>query len=135
MPLSPNGKGVRIYHIDNRKFVVNKADSYNITCEPYNGGKLTDDQVMILPITNDRNSNVYNTQFNLDVDVNLFDEIRLIEASNIDTFSSGGYQTLKSFFKENDVFSMNNYGENFFINNQFNNGDSFTYEVKIGGLK
>ena len=90
---------------------------------------------MILPITNDRNSNVYNTQFNLDVDVNLFDEIRLIEASNIDTFSSGGYQTLKSFFKENDVFSMNNYGENFFINNEFNNGDSFTYEVKIGGLK
>ena len=135
MPLSPNGKGVRIYHIDNRKFVVNKADNYNITCEPYNGGKLTDDQVMILPITNDRNSNVYNTQFNLEVDVNLFDEIRLIEASNIDTFSSGGYQTLKSFFKENDVFSMNNYGENFFINNQFNNGDTFTYEVKIGDLK
>lgn len=134
-PLAPKGKGIRIYHVDNRKFVVDNSDLYNITCEPYDGTSLSENEVLVLPITNDRISNAYNYNFNLDVDCNLFDEIRLIEQSNIDTFSNGGYQTLKTFFKENDVFSMNAYGETFFSNNALNSGDSFSYEIKIGGMK
>ena len=91
---------------------------------------------LALPITNYRGSDSYNMYFNLDINVNLYDEIRMIEATNIDTFSSGGVQKSKSLFKENDEFSLEKYGKNFFINeNKFNNGDAFTYKVLIEEVK
>lgn len=134
-PLSPKEKGVRIYHVDNRKFLLDTTDMFNISCKEYKNETLDETHQLVLPITNDRSPNIYNYYYNLDVNVNLFDEIRLIEARNIDTFSSGGYQTSKSFFKENDVFSMTEYGDAFFSFNKLNNRQTFSYEIKIGGLK
>ena len=104
-----------------------------MTCKEYQGETLTKTKKLVLPITNKRGMDNYNFYFNLDINVNLYDEIRMIEATNIDTFSSGGIQKEKSLFKQNDEFSLDKYGENFFINkNKFNNGDSFSYKIKIG---
>lgn len=129
-------KGVRIYHIDNRKFLVDTSDEYFITCNEYKGENLSKTKKLVLPITNKRGADNYNIYFNLDININLFDEIRMIEATNIDTFSTGGKQKAQSLFKENDIFSIEKYGENFFINkNKFNNGDTFSYQIKIGEVK
>ena len=131
-----NDKGVRIYHVDNRKFLVDTSNEYNITCKEYNGEKIDKNHKLALPITNYRGSDSYNMYFNLDINVNLYDEIRMIEATNIDTFSSGGVQKSKSLFKENDEFSLDKYGKNFFINeDKFNNGDTFSYKVLIEEVK
>ena len=60
----------------------------------------------------------------------------MIEAANKDTFSTGGIQNAKSYFKEGDVFSLDQYGKNFFINgDKFNNGKSFTYQVNVGRVR
>lgn len=130
---APQSNGVRIYHVDNRKFIADATNEYNMTCKEYQGETLTKTKKLVLPITNKRGMDNYNFYFNLDINVNLYDEIRMIEATNIDTFSSGGIQKEKSLFKQNDEFSLDKYGENFFINkNKFNNGDSFSYKIKIG---
>ena len=131
-----NDKGVRIYHVDNRKYLVDTSDDYNLTIKEYENETIDKNHRLALPITNHRGINSYNQYFGLDVNVNLYDEIRMIEATNIDTFSSGGVQKSKSLFKQNDEFSMDKYGKNFFINeNKFNNGDTFSYKVLIEEVK
>jgi hypothetical protein len=107
-----------------------------MSCKEYNNEKIDKNHKLALPITNHRGSDSYNQYFNLDINVNLYDEIRMIEATNIDTFSSGGVQKSKSLFKKNDEFSLEKYGKNFFINeNKFNNGDTFSYKVLIEEVK
>ena len=129
-------KGIRIYHIDNRKFLVDTSDLYNVTCKEYNNETLTKNKKLILPITNNRGIDNYNIYFSLDNKYNLFDEIRMIEANNVDSFSSGGIQKGKSLFKKGDSFSLDKYGKNFFINNdKLNNGDSFSYKINIEEVK
>ena len=60
----------------------------------------------------------------------------MIEANNVDSFSSGGIQKGKSLFKKGDSFSLDKYGKNFFINNdKLNNGDSFSYKINIEEVK
>ena len=131
-----NDKGVRIYHVDNRKFLIDTSNEFNLTCLEYNNEKIDSDHRLATPITNNRGIDFYNEYFNLDINVNLFDEIRMIEATNVDTFSSGGIQKPKSLFKTNDEFSLEKYGKNFFINeNKFNNGDTFSYKVLIEEVK
>ena len=123
-----NNKGVRIYHVDNRKFLVDTTYEYNLSIKEYENETIDNNHRIALPITNNRGIDYYNTYFNLDANTNLFDEIRMIESTNIDTFSSGGVQKDKSLFMKNDEFSMEKYGKNFFINEtKFNNGDSFSY--------
>ena len=74
--------------------------------------------------------------FDLDININLFDEIRLIESSNIDTYSNGGRQKAKHYFHEGDSFSLEKYGKNFFYNgDKFNNGDSFSSVINIKEAK
>ena len=127
-PLAMNDKGVRIYHIDNRKFVFN-----GVSVEEYTNQEINSTNRIILPISNKRGYDQYNS-LGLSIDFNLFDEIRLIEADNVDSFSSGGYQKSKSLFKEGKVFDIANYSK-FFINDaKFNNGDSWSFEVKIGEI-
>ena len=131
-----NDKGVRIYHVDNRKFLIDTSNEFSLTCSEYNNEKIDGDHRLATPITNNRGIDFYNEYFNLDINVNLFDEIRMIEATNVDTFSSGGIQKSKSLFKTNDEFSLEKYGKNFFINeNKFNNGDTFSYKVLIEEVK
>lgn len=130
-------KGVKIYHIDNRKFIVDVTESYNIYCKEYEGETLTNKRKIVLPITNNRGLDEYNVNFNLDFNINLYDEIRLIESSNIDTFTAGGIQKEEgTLFKKGDIFSLAKYGEKFFLNKQkFNNGDTFSYHIEIEEVK
>ena len=131
-----DNSGVRIYHIDNRKFLVNIEDEFNITYKEYENEKITSTNRLFMPITNRRGKDNYNMYFNLDPNINLFDEIRLIESNNIDTFSNGGKQKAKTYFTNGDSFSLEKYGKNFFYNgNVFNNGDSFSSIVEIKEVK
>ena len=84
---------------------------------------------------NTRTKNQYNTYLNLDYSVVLYDEIRLIESNGIDTFSSGGFQTNKTLFKENDVFSFEKYKNFFFNEGKLDNGELFSTVVTVGNMK
>lgn len=134
-PLAPTESGIRIFHIDNRKFVVSIEDPYNFSCVEYTNQQIDEFNRVVLPITNNRNPDVYNYYYNLDTNYNLFDEIRLIEANNIDTFSNGGFQKNNTLFKEGSSFSIDVFGPTFFTNNKLNNGTEFSYFIEIGGTK
>lgn len=135
-PLAMNSAGVRIYHVDKRKFYVDISDVFNVTVKEYEGEKLDASHRLILPLSNGRGIDVYNTVFHLDTSVNLYDEIRLIEANGTDSFSNGGYQKDKSLFRQGDSFSMEDYGKNFFINeDRFDNGNTFSYRISIGEIR
>jgi len=129
-PLAMSEKGLRVYHVDNRKFLLDKTGA-TYTSKIYEGETIDDDHRLILPLSNSLGPDSYNTYFGVDEDVNLFDEIRLIEASGKDTFTSGGYQTAKSLFKEGSSFSLKDYSA-FFPNASFDGGGSFegSFEVK-----
>lgn len=144
-PLAMNDKGVRIYHIDNRKFVVDvksKKDDGTYTSKEYKTGDTIDSQhKIILPMSNDRGSSRYNYGFGVDSNDNLFDEVRVIEANNVDSFSNGGYQTSKTLFKEGSSFDIGTYSK-FFINKSsdktkglLDTGDSFSKTISIGEIK
>ena len=127
--LAPQGKGVRIYHIDKRLYTITSDDLNGVyTIDEYDGTNKNDG--LVVPITNSRNDDMYNLNFGLDNTVNLFDEIRLIEANGKDTFSNGGYQRLRSYFKNGDTFSMEKHSA-FFRNAKFNDGSSFSYKVGV----
>ena len=144
-PLAMNDKGVRIYHIDNRKFVVDvksKKDDGTYTSKEYKTGDTINSQhKIILPMSNDRESSRYNYGFGVDSNDNLFDEVRVIEANNVDSFSNGGYQTSKTLFKEGSSFDIGTYSK-FFINKSsdktkglLDTGDSFSKTISIGEIK
>lgn len=127
--LAPQGKGVRIYHIDKRLFSVT-VDEYNNknSIELYDGNNLGDG--LVTPITNSKDSDIYNTGFGLSLSYNLFDEIRLIESNGVDTFSNGGHQTLRSYFRNGSTFKIEE-DSDFFLNSKFNDGASFSYNVGV----
>jgi len=135
-PLAMNSDGVRIFHIDNRKFLADTSDVYAVTCEVYKGETIDAKHRIMCPITNSRGTSYMNTIFNLDPYTNLFDEVRMIEANGENSFSNGGYQKDKSLFKEGDSFSMEEYGSKFFINlDSFDSGEKFSSTIKIGEIK
>lgn len=132
-PLAMNEAGVRIYHVDNRKFLLDKTET-TYTSKVYEGETVDDEHRIILPLSNSLGPDSYNTYFGVDEEVNLYDEIRLIEASNKDTFTSGGYQTEKTLFKEGSSFSMEEYSS-FFLNDAFDGGGSFDGSLTIKEVK
>lgn len=92
-------------------------------------------------MSNDRGSSRYNYGFGVDSNDNLFDEVRVIEANNVDSFSNGGYQTSKTLFKEGSSFDIGTYSK-FFINKSsdktkglLDTGDSFSKTISIGEIK
>lgn len=126
--------GIRAYHVDNRKYVYDTAGEYKIT--EYDGEVLGKSKKFMMPLSNARNADTYNHYFSFDIFNNLYDEIRMIEATGKNTFSYGGKQGNDSLFKDGDSFSMSKFGKQFFINeNTFDNGDTFSSEVQIGGNK
>jgi len=135
-PLAMNSKGVRIYHIDSRKYLADVSDTSNITCTEYKGETLSKTKRIILPISNNRGSDTYNNIFKFDTTFNLFDEIRLFESNGKNTFSNGGYQKSTSLFDKGDSFSLATYGKDFFLNQTtFDNGSAFTSTITIGDIK
>ena len=116
---------------------VDKSDKQHIFSVPYENQKVDETHRLVNPISNQRGvSNPYISLLGVDVSTALYDEIRLIEATNKDTFSSGGYQMNKTLFKEGSTFSLEKY-KIFFQGNDnysFNNGDSFTSTLKVEGI-
>ena len=134
-PLASEDIGVRIYHVDNRKFLAEKQSDNTVITTEYNGETIDENNRLITPITNSISVDQYYTNLNLDLKYYPCDEIRMIEKKNVNTFSYGGYQTSNSLFKAGDSFSMEKYGENFFLNeNTFNNGDHFSSVVTIKSI-
>lgn len=133
-PIAPTNPGVRIYHIDNRVFYADMSDQFNMSIKEYEGEEISAKKRLCLPICNYREVDSYNVLLGLDSSYNLFDEIRLIEASKYDTFSTGGYIKDKSLFKKGDTFSMNEYSD-FFVDGLLNNKEAFTSTISIGEIK
>lgn len=133
-PLAMTTKGVRIYHINNTKYLLSKSD-FKYTVKVYEGEKIDSSHRIILPISNALGQDTYNANFNFPIEYNLFDEIRLIEVGKKDTFSYGGFQTDKSLFKSGMTFSISDY-KDFFINgDKLDDGSAFTSSVTIGDIK
>lgn len=132
-PLAPQDAGVRIYHIDNRKFLATVENGVG-TAKEYTGQTIDDTHRLITPITNAISYNQYYYNFNLAEEYFPYDEIRMIEASGKNTFSTGGFQTSKSFFKEGDVFSFDRYSSFFLHENTLNNHDTFSASINVTSL-
>lgn len=132
--LAPQGIGVRIYHIDKRLFTISLDElNNNNSIQLYDG--INKQEGFVTPISNSRDNDVYNNIFHLDNTINLFDEIRLIEANGKDTFSNGGYQTLKSYFKNGDSFSLKTHSAFFKFDENgdpiLNDGSTLSYTVGV----
>lgn len=133
-PLAMNTKGVRIYHVNNSKYLLDKSN-LKYTIKTYEGEKIDNNHRIVLPMSNALGLDTYNANFNFPVENNLFDEIRLIEAGKKDTFSYGGFQTDKSLFKTGMTFSISDY-QDFFINkDKLDDGSTFTSKITIGDIK
>lgn len=129
--LAPSTTGVRIYHVDKRPYLIYEELGSQYGIKLYENEEIKDGEGLATPISNSRATDIYNYYFNLPIETNLLDEIRLIEANGVDSFSTGGKQTVKSYFKQGDEFSMDKYGT-FFIDGKFNNGNKMSKVIKIG---
>lgn len=126
---APDEIGIRIYHVDKRVYFLD-ASSYNWTISLYDGQQLLPDTGLVTPITNSRAKGLYEIYFGLSSSVTLYDEIRLINKSGVDTFSSGGLADNNSLFKKGDVFSLEKYSKQFY-DASFNNNNPFTKSIIV----
>ncbi len=135
-PLASEEVGVRIYHVDNRKFLVTRDSFGAVSTKLYEGEELDGyNYTLINPITNSISPDQNYWNLGLDLEFYPYDEIRMIEASNDNTFSTGGYQTITSLFTEGTSFSLDTYGEEFFINQTtLNNGQHFSSTISITSI-
>ena len=126
---APDEIGIRIYHVDKRVYFLD-ASSYNWTISLYDGQQLLPNTGLVTPITNSRAKGLYEIYFGLSSSVTLYDEIRLINKSGVDTFSSGGLADNNSLFKKGDVFSLEKYSKQFY-DASFNNNNPFTKSIIV----
>lgn len=132
--------GVRIYHIDSRIFkctiinyeggqMLNYVDGYE-----WDGGTINPNQAILMPISNQK---LESTSFQLPTSFDFFDQIRLLEASGLNTFNydfSANEYTLWT--TESDPFSIEKFGQQFFnANYTFNDGSALPFKVVVTTLK
>ncbi len=129
---APGKVGVRIYHVDKRIFVAD-ASKYYWEIYPYNNQDINTNMGLATPITNSRSKDIYEVYFGLDSTITLYDEIRLIEASGEDTFSSGGLQNVNTFFTEGDTFSLSSYASQFY-GGALNSKNPFTKTITVEAI-
>ena len=139
----PNKVGVRIYHIDSRIFkctVVNNPLTgaqtlhYDSSNYEWDGNMLEDNQAILMPISNNQSES---SSFQLPASFDYFDQIRLIEATGINTFDSNGYMINQTLFNEqSDPFDILTFGYQFFhANYSFNTGNDLPFKVKVEEIK
>jgi hypothetical protein len=141
--------GVRIYHIDSRIFkctVTNYdggtkltyVDDYVWDNDPY---LIEDNQALLMAITNQKTEA---SNFQLPTNFNYFDQIRLLEATGFNTFSSKSQTTGKMnyaskdtlFTTDSDAFDVISFGYQFFNGNYtYNNGNDLPFKVAVSTLK
>lgn len=132
--------GVRIYHVDSRIFQC-KVVTYDggqaftyVDGYEWDGERLADDEAILMPINNQK----YESEmFQLPNHFDYFDQIRLLEATQIETFSQGQLATNYTLFDvDSEPFNINTFGYQFFnANYAFNNGKDLPFLVKVETLK
>lgn len=125
----PSQTGYKVYHIDSREFVTNLS---NTIVREYDFEDLSAFENVVLPISNTNageRAELSSYHFSPNVNVsNSFDEIRLIEGFQRNTFNKGGYFTYETLFYGDDYFTFSKY-RSFFIYDSFNDGTAFPYQI------
>ena len=138
---APTTSGVRIYHVDSRIF---KAKIIN-----YDGGtilKYVDDyvwdgyeydpmnEVILMPISNQK---IESTSFQLPDMFDYYDQIRLLEATQTNSFSMDGYMNSQTFFTpQTKDFDIDSFGYQFFnANYGYNDGHELPFKINVKTLK
>lgn len=132
--------GVRIYHCDGRIFKcrVYYGDSgtklvYDKDNPEWDGSYLESNEAVLMPISNSRQDS---STYQLDASYDVFDELRLIESSGYNSFSSDGCANDSTLFTPNSkVFSIEDFGFQFFNSKySFNDGNSLPFKIKIKSI-
>ena len=126
--------GIRLYHVDSRLYGFNKISEstgyYVIRDGEYiDNPKTTPYRYVCLPQTNSKNNYDY-TSFYVPSSKD-YKLLSLIQAGGINTFvtsSSHNALAYSDLFHTGDKFTMSKYSR-YFIDNKFNNGESFPYEI------
>lgn len=132
--------GVRIYHVDSRIFqckVVEYDGGYAYTYVDgyeWDGQYLESNEAILMPINNQKYESEY---FQLPDEFDFFDQLRLLEATQIESFSSGHYATNETLYDtESEPFDINTYGYQFFnARYSFNSGRDLPFLIKVLTLK
>lgn len=132
--------GVRIYHVDSRIFecemleyeggqLLTYVDGY-----VWNGEELNEKSIIFTPINNQKNEE---SVYQLPEAYMYYDQIRLLEAHEINTFSNGKYATEKTLWTtKSNPFDIANFGYQFFCGNYcFNDGNDLPFKIKVETLK
>lgn len=141
--------GVRIYHIDSRIFkctakTLNGQTQiiFNQTDYIWDGSStLRNDQAIFMPITN--NVGTANIDINtllgnkIGINFNTFDQVRLIEASGVNTFDrSGDFAESTLWYEDTKPFNIYDFGMQFFYGTyQYNDGTSLPFYIDVTSLK
>ena len=88
---------------------------------------------VLMPISNSRQDS---STYQLDASYDVFDELRLIESSGYNSFSSDGCANDSTLFTPNSkVFSIEDFGFQFFNSKySFNDGNSLPFKIKIKSI-
>lgn len=136
---------VRMYHVDSRIFTVTIVESLLGTIMSYvtdelgnyvawNGEYLEDNQAILMPISN---SSTEYSSFQLPYSYDYFDQIRMIEATGINSFDRGNPATNYSLFTaDSSPFDITTFGYQFFnANYSFNDGADLPFKIQVESIK
>ena len=132
--------GVRIYHVDSRIFkckIINFDGGQKLSYVDnyvWDGKDLKNNEAILMPISNQK---IESTSFQLPDQFDYLDQIRLLEASQLNTFSFDGCATSSTLFtpKTKD-FDISSFGYQFFNSNyRYNNGVELPFKINVKTLK
>lgn len=137
---SINNTGVRIYHVDSRIFkakILNYDGGQKFIYEDnyvWDGDTLNNDEVILMPISNQK---IEESHFQLPDYFDYYDQIRLLEANQTNSFSYDGLLNKNTLFTpESKDFSIEEFGYQFFnANYKYNDGNELPFRVNIKTLK
>ena len=132
--------GVRIYHVDSRIFkatILNYDGGQKFIYEDnyvWDGYELDNDEVILMPISNQKIEEMY---FQLPEHFDYYDQIRLIEAIQTNSFSYDGVFSKDTLFTtETQDFSIETFGYQFFnANYKYNDGNELPFRINVKTLK
>lgn len=137
---SINKTGVRIYHVDSRIFkakILNYDGGQKFIYENdyvWDGYEIENDEVILMPISNQR---IEETHFQLPDYFDYYDQIRLLEANQTNSFTYDGLFNKNTLFTTTTKdFSIETFGYQFFnANYKYNDGNELPFRVNVKTLK
>lgn len=132
--------GVRLYHIDSRIFkckVINYDGGQKFSyTEGYvwDGKRLANDEAILMPISNEKTES---SSFQLPKSFDYYDQIRLLEAGQMNTFDLGGKANNQTVWTpDSQPFDIATFGYQFFQGTHtFHNGADLPFKMKVLTLK